>query len=124
MRYMVENVVAIRPMNTRETDVLVVYPEVESLAYQPLGQLHHRALAHIVRTRLEADAEHADLLAAFFDHGLHPALDLLLVARQDRRKDRERNIERFRLVQQGAQILGQARAAERKARLQVVRREI
>ena len=124
MRNVVENVIAIRPVDARQADVPVIDAQIKPLADQALGQLHHRALAQIIRSCLEAEAEHADLLAASFDHGPHPALDLQLVARQDRREDGKRNVERFRLVQQRAQILGQARAAERKAGLQVIRREI
>ena len=52
------------------------------------------------------------------------ALDLQLVAWQDRGQNGQRDIERFCLVQQGAQVLGQARAAESEARPEVTRRQV
>ncbi len=111
-------------MQRRQAHVAVVDAQLVALADQPLGELDHRALAQVIGAGLEGEAEQADALAALVDHRLHAALELARVARQDRAEDRQRDVERFRLVEQRAQVLGQAGAAERKTRLQVGRRQI
>src|SRR5205823_12394202 len=98
--------------------------QLEAFAEQPLGQLDHRAVAQVIGAGFEAEAENANLAAALVDHRLYGALDLQLVARQDRGQNGQRHIERFRLVQQCAQVLGQARAAESEAGPEVMRRQV
>jgi len=46
-------VVAVWPHGWPELDICVVDAQVITLAQQALGQLHHRALAQIVRARLK-----------------------------------------------------------------------
>src|SRR5205814_6529655 len=66
----------------------------------------------------------ANLVCSVVDHRLQGALDLQLVAWQDCGQSGQRDIERFCLVQQGAQVLGQARAAESEARPEVTRGQV
>src|SRR6185295_5786258 len=91
---------------------------------QPLGELDHRALAQVVGAGLEAEAEDADLPVALLHHRLNSTLDLQLVRWKDCGEDGQRDVNALRLVQKGAQVLRQARAAEGEAGLEVVRREV
>src|SRR5687768_5482919 len=54
----VEDVVAVRPVDGCEADVAVVHAQVVALSDQPLDQFHYRALAQVIGTRLEAEAEY------------------------------------------------------------------
>src|SRR3954470_5810655 len=113
---MVQYVVPICAVDTRNIDIAVVYLEFESFADEPLGQFHDRAFAQIVGARFEAEPEYTHAPRAFFDDSAHRPIYLLFIARQHGPQYGQREIQRLGLVQKRTQILGKAGAAESKAR--------
>ncbi|MCY1292384.1 hypothetical protein D9M70_416070 [compost metagenome] len=111
-------------MDPRVLDVAVVDAEVEALADEHLGQLHQRALAQVVGTGLEAQAEQADLALVVAADQLEGVLHLDHVAAHQRADQRRLDVQAGGAVVQRAHVLGQARAAEGEAGVQVVLGEV
>ena len=125
VRDLVQDVVAVRADAAGEVHVLVVDREIVALADQPLDELDHRALAQVVGAGLEAEAEDADLRCCRLSiTACTPRSICRSLLGSIGVEDRQLHVERLRLVEQRPHVLRQARAAERKAGLQVVRREV
>src|SRR5690606_24977955 len=93
-------------------------------ADQPLREAHQRALAQIVRAGLERQADHADLAGARVHHHLRGVVDVQLVRLHDGAQHRQLHVAGSREVENRAQVLRQARAAEREAGAQIGGRDV
>ena len=101
--------------------------QVVAFADEAFDDFDHRALAQIVRSRLETEAQNTDSLCvtlAVSHDQLQSPSDLHFVARQDRGQDRQFQIMHFGLVGQSPQILRQTRSAKGKTGQEVSRRDI
>ena len=107
-----------------ERDDGVVDPELESLAEQPLRELDERALAQVVGAGLEREADEADAAEPGGDDGVDDPPQVPLVRRQHALEQRHLDVGLPGRVDERTQILGQARAAEGEARLQVGGRDV
>src|SRR3954470_7163620 len=124
MRNLLVDVRPVRADQPRQRHVPVVDAQLVALSEQRFGQDDHRRLAEIVRACLEAEAEQPDLLLARVDDAIDRVLHLKLVAVQHRVDHRHLEIDFLGAVLQRAHVLGQARSAEREARLEVIGRQI
>ena len=118
------DVLAVGTLEARHHHVRVVDAHVAPLADQRFHQRHHRALAQVIGVGLERQADHAHLLLACLQHGVHTAIDLSLVGRHHRAQQRRRDVVDAARAQERANILRQARPAVCKARFQVRRRDV
>src|SRR3546814_89734 len=80
VRYHPLDVFAVPSQEPRHADIRVEQLQAVPLAQQAFDQLDQGALAKIVRARLEAEPENADLLRAFLDDAARRTFDLVVVA--------------------------------------------
>src|SRR3954469_5326439 len=121
---LLDDVVLVGADQLGHRDVLVVDLQRHAFPEQGFRENDDRALAQIVGAGLEAEPEQADLLLAGVEDLLERLLNLRLVARQDLRDQRQLDVDLLGPILQRAHVLRQARSAERKPRLQVIRRQV
>src|SRR4029077_14611729 len=124
MRHDRLDVRAVRAEQAGEIDVAVVDPDVVALADERFDELDDWALAQVVGAGLEAEAEHTDALAGLRLHELDPAAQLDLVALGHALQQRQLDVALPGRVEQRANVLRQARAAESEARAQIRGRDV
>src|SRR3546814_430012 len=101
-------VFAVPSQEPRHADIRVEQLQAVPLAQQAFDQLDQGALAKIVRARLEAEPENADLLRAFLDDAARRTFDLVVVAEHYALEERNGHVEHSRLVSQRTQVFRQA----------------
>ena len=124
MRDLLLDVLLVGADQPRQRHVAVVDAQLVPLAEQRLREDHHRRFAQVVGAGLEAEPEQADSLPTDVDDSIERVLDLQLVASEHRVDERHLQIDFAGAVLQRADVLRQARPAERESRLQVVRRQV
>src|ERR1700752_494425 len=82
MWYLFFDVIFVRTHETSKRNIAIVDVELNSLANESLDQYHHRRLAQIVRTGLEAESENTNFPALSVENHLDRSFDLKPVARQ------------------------------------------
>ncbi len=75
MRQLRLDVAAVSADQAGWVDHGVIDPEVESLSDQSLGQFHIRALAQVIRVRLEAQPEQGHSVPVRCDNAIHDIAD-------------------------------------------------
>src|SRR6185295_5615570 len=93
MRNLLLDVLLVRADEPRQRDVPVVDLELQSFAEQRFREDDDRAFAEVVGARLETEAEHTNLLLPGLHHLIEGALNLQLVARQNRLNQRQLDVE-------------------------------
>src|SRR5579871_4516971 len=119
MRNAVEDEVPVRAYQAGDVDVLVINAQVIALADQPFDHFDHGALAQVVGSGFEAEAQHADLAVTGFEDQLQSAGNLHLIAGKNGSKNRQLEIALLGLIRHGAQILRQTGTAKGEPRLKV-----
>src|SRR5688572_28495540 len=107
-----------------EVDERIVDLELVALSDQPLRERDERALAQVIRPRLEAESEEPDLPGAELAHDLHGLVDVGVVRWDDGAEERYGDVRLPRLVCEGPQVLGEAGSAEGEAGLHVGARDV
>src|SRR5208282_6862024 len=120
----IQDKVAIGANKASDIDILVIDPQVISLANQPLDELDHRAFAQIVGSGLEAESKNPYPRLSTFCHDLHRARHLHLVAWENRFENRELQVFHPSLIGEGTQVLWQARTAEGKPWHEISSRDV
>lgn len=79
----IQNEIPVGANQTGNANVPVIDPQIIALANKALDDLDHWALAKIVRSRLEAEAQNTDSQVPSFNDELQTASDLHFVAGQN-----------------------------------------
>src|SRR5947207_15256291 len=124
MRYVLVDVSLVDTKQLAHRNVAIVDPDGISLSYDVFDHLDERALPQIVRGWFECHPEKTDAFLAGIDDPLNAQLHLPFIAGKNRIENRAVQIAPSGLVAECAQVLGKTRAAKRKTRLQVGRRQI
>src|SRR5207248_10526861 len=124
VRNCVQDECAVRAVNAVELNVRIVYPEIAAFADQMLEQRNHRTFAEVIGILLEREANDSDTVDVEVEHGLNGSAQMRFVAGQGRFEQGKLQIKARGAIIQGAQILGQAGAAECESGLQICRRNI
>ena len=124
MRNVLIDETAIRAKEARQMHLRIVDQQRQTLADEVLGQQHQRAFAQIVGPGLERQADHADPALARRHHLRDRMIDMRAVRGHDAPMHRQLDVAHLGQVVRGAQILRQARSAEREARPQIRRRDV
>src|SRR5882762_3820894 len=111
------NVLAVRADEPAQEHIVIPDPDLPPFPKEPLHQLDVRTLSQIVGGSLETQSQHADLLLASCQHHLYSTFEVLLIARQDGLEQWQIEIEFFRSIVQGPDVLGQTGSPKRKTRL-------
>src|SRR5689334_1542586 len=107
------DVLAVGAGETRSLDGRVVNSQVETFANEVLGDEDDRAFAQIVCARLEGQAVQPHAPQAVVGNEINGPPQVRFVAGQNAAQQRQVHVFAGSQVQDHAQVLGQARAAER-----------
>src|SRR4029077_8105622 len=113
------DVATVRTSQSSDGHVGIEDPHIASLPDEGLDQRDDGAFAEIVRSGFEREADYSNLPFPRREHRIYRSANLLLVRRENRGEQRNREVGSACSVSQGAQILGQAGAAEGEARTQI-----
>ena len=119
MRHVLLDEALVGPQQPRQVHLGVVHAQLVAFADEHLSQRDERAFAQIVGAGLEAQADEADLALASGHHLVESQVEVRLVAGQDGIQHGQLHVALLGQVRRGAQVLGQAAAAEGEAGLEV-----
>src|SRR5581483_6581910 len=94
-----------------ERDIVVPDAQLAAFPEQALGKLYLRTLPQIVSRGLETQAEQRDFFLTGFEHHLNCAVEVFVVAGDERLEQWQFKVEFLGPVVERADILGQARTS-------------
>ena len=124
VRHVLLDEAAVRAQQIGQVHLGIVDQQRQALADEVLRQQHQWAFAQIVGSGLEREPDHADPALAGRHHLGDRVIDVGAVRRHDAAVHRQLDVVHLGEVVRRAQILRQARAAERETGLQIRRRNV